>query len=99
MKHVDFEVDRILYLERLESSDEREEPIKLRLEVLKSFKDGTYHAKVYRIETYSMKASFGTEEVWGKEILISDEHAEWEKICSDSAENVIDEVIKLLPYH
>lgn len=95
---IEFEVVRVVYLKKLEIADPSEEPIKLRLEVLRSLTEGTYHVKLFRLETYSLRASFGTEEVWGKEILVTDGFTEWSAVVGDSEDAVIKAVLELLPF-
>lgn len=95
---ISYELVRTYYLDVLEIADEREEPIKLRLEVLKSTRYGTYHPRLFRLETYSLRTSFGTQEIWGKEIIVTDDNITYDEISADSIEDVLFAVAERLPF-
>ncbi|MBX3170108.1 MAG: hypothetical protein KF760_22070 [Candidatus Eremiobacteraeota bacterium] len=95
---IEYEVVKILYLEALESADKNEEAVKLRLEVLRHCSDGGFRVKVFRAETYKLLPATGPDELWGKEILIADGHANWSAIAGHSVEEVVQKVLEHLPY-
>jgi len=98
---IEFELVKVFYLKAMPVPSPEEESIKLRLEVLRNCWQGTYHVKLFRLETYDVQPSYlrtfkRKKEVWAKEILISDEHSDWEEICENSLDGAVEEVVKRL---